>query len=186
MRIMTRFIRLCKADIHGVMDQLEDRKLMLKQSLRDMADEIRRKEAKIASLRLSLTSAVQNHVRYQAEIKKMEKEIETAIEKEKDDIARFLIKKFKPIEIQQMEIANNIDVLENEIKRRQMQLEEQCSQYEMLLGRSKQYFRTLVKLNPDDRYVNIFSKNEAGETSEEEVELELLRRKETWHKEKNA
>ena len=31
MGIMTRIMRLCKADLHGVMDQLEDKELLLKQ-----------------------------------------------------------------------------------------------------------------------------------------------------------
>ena len=33
MSIMTRFVRIFKADIHGVMDQLEDKGLLLKQYL---------------------------------------------------------------------------------------------------------------------------------------------------------
>ena len=34
MGIMTRFMRLCKADMHGVIDRLEDKGLLLKQYLR--------------------------------------------------------------------------------------------------------------------------------------------------------
>ena len=50
MGIITRFIRVCKADIHGVMDQLEDKDLLLKQHLRDMEVELSRKEARIRRL----------------------------------------------------------------------------------------------------------------------------------------
>ena len=36
MGILSRFFRICKSDIHGVMDLLEDRELLLKQHIRDM------------------------------------------------------------------------------------------------------------------------------------------------------
>jgi len=36
MGITTRLVRIFKADLHGVMDQLEDQGLLLKQHLRDM------------------------------------------------------------------------------------------------------------------------------------------------------
>jgi len=40
MAILTRIIQLFKADIHGVMDQLEDQGLLLKQHLRDMEESL--------------------------------------------------------------------------------------------------------------------------------------------------
>jgi hypothetical protein len=40
MAILARIIRLFKADIHGVMDQIEDQGLLLKQHLRDMEDSL--------------------------------------------------------------------------------------------------------------------------------------------------
>ena len=45
MGIMTRMLRLCKADVHGVMDQLEDKGLLLKQYLREMETSLGHKGA---------------------------------------------------------------------------------------------------------------------------------------------
>ena len=44
MGLFTRMVRLCKADMHGVMDQMEDRGLLLKQHLRDMETALHQKE----------------------------------------------------------------------------------------------------------------------------------------------
>jgi phage shock protein A len=46
MAILTRIFRLFKADIHGIMDQIEDQGLLLKQHLRDMEESLVQKEAK--------------------------------------------------------------------------------------------------------------------------------------------
>jgi phage shock protein A len=45
MGILTRIVRICKADIHGVMDHIEDQGLLLKQHLRDMEKALSEKEA---------------------------------------------------------------------------------------------------------------------------------------------
>ena len=47
MGIMTRVVKIFKADIHGVMDQLEDPSLLLKQHLRDMEEALNEKEVKL-------------------------------------------------------------------------------------------------------------------------------------------
>ena len=50
MGIMTRMLRLCKADVHGVMDQLEDKGLLLKQYLREMETSLGHKEQQVNAL----------------------------------------------------------------------------------------------------------------------------------------
>ncbi|MBT8331851.1 MAG: hypothetical protein KJP06_05930, partial [Deltaproteobacteria bacterium] len=47
MALLTRLIRLFKADLHGVVDQIENQELLLKQHLRDMQTALIKKEAKL-------------------------------------------------------------------------------------------------------------------------------------------
>ena len=54
MGIMARVIRLCKADLHGVMDQLEDKDLLLKQHLREMQAAMAGRQARIDQLEEAL------------------------------------------------------------------------------------------------------------------------------------
>ena len=93
MSIMTRFIRLCKADIHGVMDHLEDKDLLLKQYLRDMEQGLGRKESSLEEMISSRARAQREFERYTRECEKLDRDIEAAIAKDMDDIARSLIKK---------------------------------------------------------------------------------------------
>ena len=97
MAIITRFMRLCRADIHGVMDDLEDKELVLKQHLRDMEEEVNQKEARLNKMMTSRDHAQREYEKFTRETEKTDQDIAVAIEKEKDDIARVLIKKNKPI-----------------------------------------------------------------------------------------
>ena len=54
MAIMTRLLRLWKADLHGVMDRMEDKGLLLKQYLREMEESLREKQARQQLLSRSL------------------------------------------------------------------------------------------------------------------------------------
>ena len=111
MAIITRMIRLFKADIHGVMDQIEDQGLLLKQHLRDMEASLIRKETGLKKMVLAREHAQQAFKKGQKECDNLEADLEIAINKEKDDIARMLIKKLKPLTHIQSERSNHIDVL---------------------------------------------------------------------------
>lgn len=50
MAILNRFTRLFKADVHAMLDQLEEPETLLKQAVRDMDEEVRKKQLQINSL----------------------------------------------------------------------------------------------------------------------------------------
>ena len=178
MGIMKRFMRLCKADIHGVMDQLEDRGLLLKQHLRDMAEEIGRKEANLRQMVAFREQTQRAYERYTEECEKLDRDIEAAISKDKDDIARLLIKKFKPLASHCDELSRLIQSSEQEIKQFRECVEKQRFQYDQIQLRSKQYLHRLER-EEWERTLPTTSRPMVNEDpSEGEVELELLKRKE--------
>ncbi len=179
MGIMTRLMRLCKADIHGIMDQLEDRSLLLKQYLRDMQGDLDRKEAELKNIVASREQAQQDYQRRTRECEKLDQDIEAAIEKDKDDIARSLIKKFKPLAYHCDELGRHIHTLEWETSQLRQCVEEQRLQYEQLQLRSREYFHR-VEREEWEKTTSITSPSVgSAEASEAEVELELLKRKES-------
>lgn len=178
MGIMTRFMRLCKADIHGVMDQLEDKDLLLKQYLRDMEEELGRKEAALRQMVVSRDKAQQEFERYTEECEKLDQDIGAAIEKNKDDIARMLIKKMKPLAHHREELSRHTQNLSREISEIDKQAEEQRLQYEQLQLRAKEYSRQAEREVWEKTISATVSTAASREPTEEEVELELLKRKE--------
>lgn len=93
MGIAARLIRLCKADLHGVMDQIEDRELLLKQYLREMEASLAVKKTNLERLQARRTQVERDLATCRDKVGAIEEDIALAVGREKDDIARMLIRK---------------------------------------------------------------------------------------------
>jgi phage shock protein A len=166
MAILTRIFRLFKADIHGVMDQIEDQGLLLKQHLRDMEEALVQKETQLKKMGIARDQAQQEFQKGKKEADNLESDLEVAI------------KKFKPLSRIQAERRNHIDLLNHEIGQFKENLAQQRLQYEQLKQKATTYFHRTEK----QKWTQPWSAAPPGfnvhELSEEEVELELLQRKE--------
>jgi phage shock protein A len=174
---MTRITRIFKADIHGVMDQLEDQGLLLKQHLREMEEALHRHDAELKKKMLLRKQAQLEYDNYRQQCDALEQDLTAAIEKNRDEIARMLIKKVKPIEELSAEFKRRIGTLNEDINRFENHLNQQRLRYEQLKQRSVIYFqKTRMQAWETDR-VGMVSDAKCGQLSEEEIEWELLKRK---------
>ena len=178
MALLTRMIRLFKADINGVMDQIENQGLLLKQHLRDMEASLVQKETKLKKIGLRMDQAQQEYKKGQKECTNLELDLEVAIKKDKDDIARMLIKKLKPLTRIQTERSNHIDLLNREIVEFKENIDQQRLQYEQLKQQATEYFHRIEKQNRENTWLSIPTDFRVHDLSAEEIELELLQRKE--------
>ena len=178
MGIMTRAIRIFKADVHGVMDQLEDQELLLKQHLRDMAEALNLKEAELNKMCLSRQQMQPELDQYRRRVETLERDLAVAIQKNKDDIARMLIRKIKPMESLHDEFAERIRHLDEEYSYGRDQLDQQRLRYDRLKHRSIDFFRKTPIQELQRIPAEVDQADNYGELSEEEIELELLKRKE--------
>ena len=178
MTILTRMIRLFKADINGVMDQIEDQGLLLKQHLRDMEASLVQKETKLKKMGLAMDQAQQEYKKGQKEINNLKLDLDIAIRKDKDDIARMLIKKYKPLTHIQSERSSHIDLLNHEIVEFKENIDQQGLQYEQLKQKATEYFYGIEKQNWENTWSAIPTGFRVHDLSAQEIELELLQRKE--------
>ena len=178
MAILTRIFRLFKADIHGVMDQIEDQGLLLKQHLRDMEEVLVQKETQLKKMEIARDQAQQEFEKGKKETENLDSDLEVAIKKDRDDIARMLIKKLKPLSQIQTGRGNHIDLLNHEMAQFKENLEQQRLQYEQLKQKATTYFHQTEKQRWEEPWSPAPSGFSVHELSEEEVELELLQRKE--------
>ncbi len=178
MGIASRIVDIFKADIHGVMDQLEDQGLLLKQCLRDMEQALNQKEADIAS-KIALRSQIQKeHDKYHQQCRSLDNDLTVAVQKGKDDIARMLIRKTKPLVDLRDELGAQLESLDKELAHVKAHLSEQRLQYEQLKIRSTEYFHRTEMLGQKKDMHAVLANRIGAELSEEEIELELLKRKE--------
>ena len=178
MAILTRMIRLFKADIHGLMDQIEDQGLLLRQHLRDMQAALVQKETKLKSMGFAMEQAQQEYKKGQKECDTLEMDLDVAIKKEKDDIARMLIKKLKPLTRIQSERNNHIELLNREIAVFKEAMDQQRLQYDQIKQKATEYFHRIEKQNQNNTWLSVPTDFRVHDPSVEEIELELLQRKE--------
>jgi phage shock protein A len=178
MAILTRIFRLFKADIHGVMDQIEDRGLLLKQHLRDMEDALVHKEAKLRQMCFARDQVRHHYEKGIKESSNLEEDLEVAIRKDRDDIARMLIKKLKPASHIQSERCSYIDRLNHEIEQFKEDFGQQRLQYEHLRQQAADFFHRTEKRSGYYSRPPMQAGSDTYDLSNEEVELELLQRKE--------
>lgn len=178
MGIFTRIVRICKADIHGVMDQLEDKGLLLKQHLRDMEKALTQKEARLKKLMTSQRQTVKEMDKYQKETQKIERDLSVSIEKGRDDIARMLIRKLKPMTLHNDELQQHIEVMDREIEQMQETVEKQRHQYEQFQLKAKAFDHKREQQEWEKHMSSVVPERFSQDVSEEEVELELIQRKE--------
>ncbi len=182
MGILTRMLTLWKADLHGVMDQIEDKPLLLKQYLREMEADLQRKAARLEWLARTGVQLQRDVDARERESVKLEEDLDLALRKEKDDIARMLIRK------------GNAQRSAREALRRQIQsVEEERRQLAETVARQRlQYDQLKIKAATAGRQADQSGREQTGSAcpaepawappGEEEIELELIRRKEALRK----
>ncbi|MBC2715399.1 MAG: hypothetical protein HF978_08830 [Desulfobacteraceae bacterium] len=178
MGIMTRFTRLCKADIHGVMDQIESKELILKQCLREMEESLGKKQKKLNQLKTALDQVRNETLQLKREIEKNEQDLVIAIEKEKDDIARLLIKKRMKTDQHMDASARHAESIEKQIRMLTENIEAQKHQYAEMQLRSEIWLQSAEHRKWEENTSRIIPQNGWNSISDEEVELELIKRKE--------
>jgi phage shock protein A len=182
MALMSRFVRLFKADVHGVMDQMEDKQLLLRQYLREMETCLGQKEGQLAALRERSERLSARMRRHRDEMVKLEQDLDLALKKDKDDIARMLIRRRRSLEIAVGHLESQIEAMSREQTRLTDTVADQKLQYEALKTRAESWCRQESDDDPFVGAARAFPGDRSPlEIRDEEIELELIRRKEALH-----
>ena len=177
MNIMTRLIRLLNAVIHSVIESMEDNRLLLKQGFRDMEEALAQKEARLKQLHDSRQQIQGEEAKFVREINTLEQDVITAIQKGQDDIARFLLKRIQSLALHREELGNDLHSLDERIARLSTCLTDQKYRYQQIRLRTETYLRRATHEQLTHVPFAMFPAN-LQQPSEEEIELELLQRKE--------
>lgn len=183
MSIMTRFVRLFKADVHGVMDQLEDKKLLLRQYLREMEKSLGQKEAQVRALSDRMDRLTAYTQRQTQEITKINQDVDLALSMRKDDIARMLIRRRLETEATAGHLEEQIENASREKSRLLDTIRDQRLQYETFKARADTWQQQGGN-EPFASAAHTFTGvDDSTQIRDEEIELELIRRKKTLAKE---
>jgi len=178
MGIVTRVTKIFMADFHGVIDQLEDRELLLKQHLRDMEDALSAGETALHRKVAEVKQARREHRRFLKQTEALEHDLAAAIKKNRHEIARMLIKKVNPLNSLCHDIDRQIRFMDEEIAELKAHLDQQKLKYAQIAHRTREYCRLNGSEAHLDDISDVLVSRSSAELSNEEVELELLKRKE--------
>ena len=179
LRLLERMTTLVKADAHGVLDALEERSLLLRQHLRDAELALQRKRARLegrAREEERLTEALR---RQDEELAKLDEDVALALGGGRDDLARFALRRLLPRRREREALAAALADTCEERARLAGQLAAQERALEELRGR----VRAGLAAADADRDCALAP---PGLADDEEVEIELLRRKQDAPRAKGA
>ena len=124
MTIVNRVSRLIKADIHGLMDKVEEPMLMLKHALREMDELISSEETKCKNLERNLTQIDEQDRRLKNMFDASEKQLRMCFEEKNQELAKKLVRKKLEIERQFRVNGERRDEIKQQIEYIKERLEE--------------------------------------------------------------
>ena len=179
MGIMSRVIRLCKADLHGVMDQMEDKDLLLKQHLREMQAAMAGRQVRIDQLEEALRNGQRDRAMHAKQLQALEEDLDLAVARGKDDIARMLIRKLFPMRKGVGRMTRRLEDMTGQLEEERDRLGIQRLAYDEIRHRVtavREHARS-ADVMADMGPIGVSSFQLVP--SEEEIEWELMQRKES-------
>jgi phage shock protein A len=170
MKLIDRITTLMKADAHGVLEQLEERSLLAKQHLREAELELTRKRARCEALEDEARRVAEEADRLAMEIESLDEDVELALRGEKEELARFSVRKLLPKRRALEQLRQRGAEIGEERQRLQGRLDAQDAELEQL----KRQVRARLAADRDPGTGGSVAELPAAD---EEVELELLRRR---------
>lgn len=169
MRFFDRLTRLVKSDAHGILDQLEERSLLLKQRLRDAEIELSHKRARVEALEDEQRRMREEVERLESRESALDEDVALALAGGKEELARFAVARLLPLRGTRRELQARIAEVADSRERLGEKIAEQEEEFEELRSRvqarlAELHHERTVELVPERR------------VADEEIELELLRR----------
>jgi len=93
MALITRISRLFQADLHAILDRIEEPEQLLRQAVREMEDDLARDKQGMKVLDHELGQLVSRETDIGHSLDEIEAELDVCFESGKDDLARALIKR---------------------------------------------------------------------------------------------
>jgi phage shock protein A len=169
-RLFDRIATLLKADAHGVVEALEERSLLLKQYVREAELELDRKRARLGALRDEEKRLREALALREDEARRLDEDIALALGGGKDDLARFAIRRLLPRRREAGVLRAQVAERAEEARALGERIEAQRNELEALKTRVRAELARRSEGEAPPWY------GESG-VADEEVELELLRRR---------
>ncbi len=132
MAMITRLTRLFRADLHAVLDRIEEPELLLRQSLREMDEALNDDGRALEQDRRNREALVRRQQEISAGLANLVGEVDLVLDADNEALARILLRRRLQGERLLAQLVRQSASLETQISERQRALEQQRAQFEQL------------------------------------------------------
>jgi phage shock protein A len=93
MALITRVSRLFRADLHAVLDRIEEPDLLLRQAVREMEDELAQDQQRLKSMQLEQAQLSARCAELDRVLQRLEQELDVCFASNEEELARAVIKR---------------------------------------------------------------------------------------------
>ncbi|MGR9085674.1 MAG: PspA/IM30 family protein [Gammaproteobacteria bacterium] len=173
MPLIKRLARLCQADMHAVLDKIEDPALLLKQSIREMEESVAADKKQIRLWENEQRQLTGGRDRLEESLKDLEEKCALCFRSNKDDLARsFLRRKLETQQSMQL-LAEKISAMQERTARLTNRLAEHLEQLAAMRQKAEVFLEESAA-NPVSRA------NPSESIRDEDVEIAFLHEKQKW------
>jgi phage shock protein A len=168
--MLTRLTQLFRADVHAVLDRIEEPEQLLRQSLRDMADALHTASRKLDQDRQRRAAMIRRQQEISVTLATLGDELELCLDAGNEDLARVLLRRRLEGERLLAHLLRQTGRLDAELVDAQRTLEQQRAQFEQL----RQQAEAQAPGSDTDASAPAWSAEQFS-VSDADVELALLR-----------
>jgi phage shock protein A len=172
MALITRISRLFTADVHAVLDRIEEPEVVLKQAVREMTAEVARGEQQLSWLASESRQLQQRQDDLRDQIGALNDELDLCFQADEEDLARSLVKRKL---IAQMHLKQVTQTLES-MDRDHAALADQLNDQRLTLAETRQKTELLIDNHVNAAHPGMHS-NINNEVSKDAIDVAFLKEK---------
>ena len=132
MALITRVSRLFRADMHAVLDRIEEPGLLLKQAVREMEDELARDEQRLKAMRIEQAQVRARFEEVGRALQAIEQELDVCFASNEQELARGVVRRKLESERLAAVLARRAQILEESSASLAAQVEENRTRLESM------------------------------------------------------
>jgi phage shock protein A len=132
MALINRITRLFQADLHAVLDRMEEPDMLLKQALREMEDELLLNEQRVKHLQHESEQLSRRQSEIEQSLPRMDEELDICFESGQDELARGLVKRKLEKQLLLKGISRRRELLEKDLREEQAALQENKARFDSM------------------------------------------------------
>lgn len=182
MALINRIQRLLRADVHAILDAVEEPEAVLKQAIREMQEALDLKRAGMERRHRILDALAQHETSLRSKLEKAEADLQLALGEAGEELAKKILTKKLSLEKRLASTRQRIAGLHEACRRQEAEISEQQNQLDSILEKAKGFVQVAAEDSPSGVAESILGFHEAGGDRQsgvgaDEVELEWLRLK---------